>query len=89
MANVKEITRSTLMPMSRAVGLSNEVARMAIPIFVRRTRNCRNSCTRTEATMMIRNMLEKEIVLSGDACPLTMGWTPFCMYHAVMSKGLL
>ena len=33
------------MPMSRAVGLSKEAARIAMPIFVRRTRNCRKICT--------------------------------------------
>ena len=39
MAKVKEITWSTLIPIRRAAGLSKEVARMATPILVRRTRN--------------------------------------------------
>ncbi len=78
MAKVKEITRSTLMPIRRAVGLSKEVARMATPILVRRTRNCSRSCTRMEAAMMIRRMLEKVIALAGGACPGTTGWMPSC-----------
>ncbi len=47
-AKVNEMTPSTLMPIKRAVGLSNEVARMALPILVRRTRNCSNTCTTIE-----------------------------------------
>ena len=38
---------------------------------------------------MMRKILEKEIVLSGEACPETMGWIPSWMYQAVVSNGAL
>ena len=60
-----------------------------MPIFVRLTMNWRRICTRIEAAAMMRKMLEKEIVLSGDACPETMGWMPSCIYQASVGKGLL
>ena len=48
-------------------GLSNEVARMATPTLVRRTRYCRKSCTSSDAATMIRKMFEKVILPSGAA----------------------
>ena len=65
MANVMEMMRSTLIPMRRAACLSKETARMALPIFVRRTRNWSRSWVRIEASTTMRKMFEKVILPSG------------------------
>jgi hypothetical protein len=57
-AKVNEITWSTLMPISRAAGLSKEAARIALPILVRRTRT--HHLHQIEANMMIRIYREDE-----------------------------
>jgi len=89
MAKVKEMTRSTLMPIRRAVGLSNEVARMATPILVRRTMNCSRICTRMEAAMMMRTMLENVIALAATSTPGRIGWMPSCTNQATTGNGAL
>jgi hypothetical protein len=58
-----------------------------MPIFVFLTMNWRSICTRMDAAAMMRKILEKEIVLSGEGCPVTMGWIPFFMNHDIVGKG--
>ncbi len=86
-AKVNEITRSTLMPISRAVGLSTADARMALPILVRRTRNCSSTCMSSEVATMMTKMLEKVMAPSGGAWPLSSRWMPSLMYQVTTSNG--
>ncbi len=53
-ANVKAMTKSVLIPISRATGRLNETARIALPIFVRWTMNSRPNIMMTATTMIIR-----------------------------------
>ena len=70
MAKVNEITWSTLMPISRAVGLSNEAARMALADLRAPHQELQQQSARgsTRATM-IRKMFEMVIAPSGGVCP--------------------
>jgi hypothetical protein len=51
---VNAITESVLMPIRRATGRLNDVARMALPILVRWTMNSRANMTTTATTTIKR-----------------------------------
>ena len=76
-----------MIPINRAADLSNETARIAFPILVRRTKNWSRTWVSTEAKAMIRKILEKVMLPSGGACAELTRWMPSLIYHVTTSKG--